>query len=81
MKTVNIKIWYEGNLRFCIERTNTNPEDEKSFFLKELSFFSKLINPYMVVHIDSTNKQCILNKRKIKIIECLWAEEDETVGN
>jgi hypothetical protein len=74
--SVWMTIWCEGSVHYAHTRTNANPHDEKLKYLKLMSFWSKIFNPWLEVRNELDNTFYLIKKSKILIMEFKWVKED-----
>jgi len=74
--SVKVTIWANGDANYSHIKKNTNPEDEKNWYLKRMSLLGRLIRPCFEIYNNDTGKQYLINKKNITFMEFKWVDDD-----
>lgn len=75
--SVRMMIWCDGSVHYAHTQVNANPHDERLKYKKQMGFFQKLFNPWLVIYNEETNKSYVIKKSSIVIMEFQWEEQDD----
>lgn len=80
MKTtpsVRVEIWCEGSVHYAHTTLNANPHDQKLHYMRQMRFWSRVINPWLEVYHAVDNKSYLIKKSKVLIMEFKWVDNDD----
>lgn len=75
--SVRMTIWCNGSVHYAHTQVNANPHDEKLRYLKKMSFFNRLLKPWLNVYNKNDNKSYLIRKSSIVIMEFQWDKEED----
>lgn len=75
--SVVVTIWVTQGLNYSYTKKNSNPEDEKKWWLKHTTLLARWAEPWVVIPQKNNNTQFLIRKKDISIMEFKWEGNDD----